>query len=87
MQEANNSYQGTELGCVHFDREAKFRRLRIEQLCRRIVQGRYRVSAREIAAAMLIEEDETQLSEVLFRNKQEPSHGNSHGKPHGPHLH
>ncbi|NDQ58485.1 MAG: flagellar biosynthesis anti-sigma factor FlgM [Acidipila sp.] len=87
MQEANNSCQCAEAECVHFDREANFRRLRIEQLCRRIVQGSYRVSAREIAAAMLIEEDETQLSEVLFRNEQEPSHGNAHGKPHGPHLH
>ena len=83
MQEAKNSCQGTEIGCVHFDREANFRRLRIERLCQRIVQGTYRVSAREIAAAMLIEEDETQLSEVLFRSEQETGHGKSHG----PHLH
>ena len=86
MQEAKNSCQGTEMGCVHFDREANFRRLRIEQLCRRIVQGSYRVSAREIAAAMLIEEDETQLSEVLFRSEQETGHGKAHGKWHGPRL-
>lgn len=86
MQQAKNSCQGTEMGCVHFDREANFRRLRIEQLGQRIVQGSYRVSARETAAAMLIEEDEIQLSEVLFRNEQEPSRGKPHVISHGPHL-
>ena len=83
MPEAKSSCGAKETECGQFDLEARFRRLRIEQLRQRIEQGTFRVNALEIAAAMLVEEDETEFGEVVVRNEQ----SRERAKTNSPFLH
>jgi hypothetical protein len=75
MREGKSFYGAKGRECGPREREAQFRGLRIERLRQRIEQGTFRVNPLEIAAAMLVEEDEAEFGELVLRDEPAREHG------------